>query len=169
MHCPCRRFSTFFRFPARDPQEVEDVSGCGQRDAPSFPPSIHSFEKGSLSWQRIPKRRFTVRTTCKSTEPSGFAYVTVTAIFFAGRSSVPLPLPQPQALTRCILQAVASVSPRSRDVSPLWVQCPGQVGSRVLKAPQGPLFPPQGPPPAPWTHWCSLQPQGLDSAARLST
>ncbi|XP_010846010.1 PREDICTED: uncharacterized protein LOC104994206, partial [Bison bison bison] len=33
------------------------------------------------------------------------------------RSSVPLPLPQPQALTRRVLQAVASVSPRSRSTA----------------------------------------------------
>ena len=104
VRCPCRRSSTFFRFPARDPQEVEDVLGCGQRDAPSFPPSIRSFEKVSLWWQRVPGRRSTVRTTFKSTEPSGFTRGTITTVFFAGRSSVPighspLPLPQPQALT----------------------------------------------------------------------
>lgn len=141
---------------------------------PSFPPSIHSFEKVSLLWQSVAERSFSVRSTFKCSEPRAFTCVTVTAVFFPSRRSVPtghspLPSPSPGPHARAACRLCPSVSRHSRAVSPPFGfrPCSGQVGSGVLKAPRGPLFPPQGPQPAPWTHWCSLEPQGLGCEARL--
>lgn len=150
MCCPSRGSSTCFRFPARDPQEVEDVWGCGQRDAPSsllpFIPLKQClycgrvYLRGDLLLGPLLSAQSQVRSRVWSSPPSSSQAKALSPL-----DTHPFPSLSPRASHECVMQALPSVSPRSRDVSPLFGfrQCPGQVGSRVEVTAGTPL-PPAG-------------------------